>query len=146
MRLLTATTATLAVLASGGTALAADERAQDSWGQKADRICTKIDKEIDRIPAPQDLKGFVTQLPKLKAEGQKEYRLIKALDAPAAQKAKIDAYLATYPKLFKLIDRMVAAARANRSSEFQRLLGQGTPISTKAKKLATQLQAPACAD
>lgn len=146
MRLLTTTTATVALLASGGSALAADERAPDSWGQRADRICAQIDKEIDRIPAPEDLAGFVTQLPKLKAEGQKEYRLIKALGAPAGQKAKVEAYLATYPKLFALIDRMVVAAKAGKSSDFQKLLGQGAPISTKAKTLAKQLGAPACSD
>lgn len=146
MRLLLATTLTVAACASAGPALAADERALDTWGDRASRICAAVDREIDRIPTPEDLKGFAVQLPKLLAEGRKEYRLIKALDRPAAQKAKIEAYLSSYPKLFAILGDMIVAAKANKAAAFQKLLAEGGPISSKAQALARQLKAPACAD
>lgn len=146
MRPVPALTTIAVALAITGSALAAPTRTQAAWGPSADRICAQIDKEIDKIAEPENLRGFAVQLPKLLAAGKKEHRLLKALARPVAQKTTIEAYLATYPRLFAILEQMTTVAKANDETTFQALLAKGEPISDRAKKLASQLKAPACAD
>lgn len=139
---------TLALAAAVGTASASAStaRTQATWGSKAHLICKKIDAEIDRLVPPQDLAGLATQLPRLLELGKKEYRQIAALTKPAGQRRQIDAFLATYPKLFRLIEQMIPLARAGKQDAFNALLARGNPISAEAKRLGTALRAGDCAD
>lgn len=143
MRLLPIVTAVVVGLALAATATA---RTAATWGGQADKICAQIDREIDRIPEPTSLAGLAVQLPKLLAAGRKEHRLLKAIAVPAAQKTKVGNYLATYPRLFALLEKMIGAAKAGDQEAFDGLLAKGEPISKQATQLASALKAPACAD
>lgn len=143
MRLLPILTAVVVGLTLVATASA---RTAATWGSQAHKVCAQIDKEIDRIPEPTSLSGLAVQLPKLLAAGRKEHRLLKAIAVPAAQKTKVSTYLATYPRLFALLEKMIDAAKAGDQKGFDGLLAKGEPISMEATRLASALKAPACAD
>jgi hypothetical protein len=115
-----------------------------SWVKTANEICTKLGMELSTKSLPtnrRDLVAYAQEFVDTIRQGVDKIRHVKP---PAGKKARVDAMLGAYDRLFADANAALAAVRRGDVATFQRLAAKVQREGAQGDAIAAELGATAC--
>jgi hypothetical protein len=115
------------------------------WAKDANRICRALDADARALGTPQTREDLVQRLPQSLTLAEGALEELRALDAPAAARARVDRMLRHFDRFVALERDAVNSLTANDVEGFARLTARAFRANDRGNAIARSLGAGRCA-
>ena len=137
---------TVAAAGCGGGGGGSKSLTKAEYGSKLNQICKDYNAKVKEIGQPASIEELGTKGGKLLTEFEKAISKAEKLEPPSELKDTADKFIVDARQLTDLLDKLIAAAKANDAATITQIGGKADALSKEGDRLGTELGAPACAE